>query len=447
MQSRLQQFVWRRVNSRSLYHPNTMQQTSESDTHFSLNQSEIDGVHNRISEYKNEVLDADIVVIALGCSDSRVVVPQIQRKTEMCDDSIKKVMYISVPTIGGGLPSRSRLRGVINTLLKWGVEGKKLRILVIPHGSTEEIHLSKHLDTDTTDADIETTCGLRTALKKYEPEFLAIRKVLLPWTLRLKQEENDKTLAPDRMTLEELEAKCPQVMKLVLELHEKSGLPRRFIIRTAYRNADFRITANEMAVFTAVCGYLTDEYPELFATCLVAMAKYDHNRKELDFDIPETDLGMKDKVISLGLPTRHDTVQKPNDVIISFGHEAICLHNGALLPSEADSMVKPDNAFRCCASILTVPTALVAFVEGFYAVDHFVHPHHGDENFSTLQKVIIVCDTQAHVDVIKAAVRSREFLEDCQPVYAQLNHGIMLVLNLNLDKQNPQAVYEELSVA
>ncbi len=410
---------------------------TQTDLHL---EHDLKNMRTRIEQYKQLALTADMVVISLVCSDSRVVLPPELVNIKMENGSISKTLFMGVPTIGGGYPSQSRLRGVIRILEEWGVDKKKLRILATQHGSTKEI--KNALKKNEADGEHKVTCGLRQFFEKYQVELADIRGRLIPWARRLKQERNDKKVAPDRLALEEIEQLYPELMAQVNELHQKSGMPRRLILRAAYRNSSFDIEQNELLVAEKVGEYLQhDEYQDIYPTCLVAAAMFDHQQKNIQLLHKHAGLGTKDKVIELGLPAREDSIQSPQFVIISFGAEAICLHNSTLFPDMVAH--RADNAFRACASIPSVPTVMCAFSEAFYAVIHKVHPH--DKNFADLERIVIVCDNDEYLRVVQEAIQGQEFQTEFKEIFAHLNQEISVV-NLHLDQENAQVEHHEVEL-
>jgi|GEM_PF-2264501 len=383
-----------------------------------------------MTAWKEQLLQAEMIVISLVCSDSRVVLPRNVMSIAMDDGRQKNVLFIAVPTIGGGAPSRSRLRGVKQTLLRWGVAKEKISILVTQHGDTEEITNSR------AHQECSISCGLRKFFSQHDSDLTKIRRLILPWTQAYKQKHSDKSLAPDRLPLEVLEKEAPEIMTLITQLHQISGLPRRLILRAAYRNTSFSMDDNLFEVWSKVAEYLQDgENADILATCFLGAANYDHQQKQLKFNLPYARLGFLDTTLQFDqLTPRSDRTQSPENVIISFGQEAICLDNSILLPHFAGAIGPSDNDFTADASILSEPTALCALAEAFYAVTHKVHPHKDDNNFADLKRVIIICDNTQYVDQAKKALKSKEFEEDFFATFSLLNGGNIVLVNLELDQ-------------
>ncbi len=404
-------------------------------------------IRQEIQKYKGLVCSADMVVITLVCSDSRVSLPEGLVDIKMKDGTTKKVVFIGVPTIGGGIPSHSRFRGVKDVLLSWGVAAEKLRVLATQHGDTKEI--TSAAKAGSTEHAHDVSCGLRSFMEKYREDLIDIHNIIVPWSTEYKIKNRNNKLAPDRLELDVIRSECPDGMDLIDALHKKTGLPRRLILRAAYRNMSSAIADNEMAVADRVGQYvLSEEHEDLWGTCFIGAAEYDHQKKILIFNQNHSDLGFADREVPLPeLTPRTDTIQNPNYVVISFGKEAICIHNGVVLPEFARTTENPDNIFRACASTTAIPNLLCAFAEAFYAVVHKVEPHPGDNNFSTLQQVVVVCDSDEHYEVLLQTLDSPEFKEEYLPIFKQLNAGKILVQKLHLDRPDIQPEMSELQLA
>lgn len=71
-------------------------------------------------------------------------------------------------------------------------------------------------------------------------------------------------------------------------------MPRRLLIRAAYRNGSFDIHGNELESMDKVAEYIADEEnKDIFQTCAVGAAYYDHQLKKLHFALPYADIGFK----------------------------------------------------------------------------------------------------------------------------------------------------------
>lgn len=405
-------------------------------------QQDIGGISPRIDRYIHELIAADHVVITLACSDSRVVFPSTPVVVTMKNGADQRVMFVGIPTIGGGSPSRSRLRGIIKTLKAWGVTKDRIGILVTQHGDTSEINAALAKTSG------HISCGLRTFFNQYKNELEDIRELLIAWSRQYKRTVNDPRAAPDRLPLEVITQQCPEVMKLVTTLHAKTNMPRRLLIRAAYRNGSFDIHSNELEIMDKVAQYIADEENEdIFPTCAIGAAYYDHQLKKLHFALPYADIGFKDKTLSFtNLPPRHDSIQNPENVIVSLGEEVICIHKAVILPHVVGDLHQPDNVFRSCASIPTVPTVLCALSEAYYAVVHKVHPHPGNGNFVTLKRIIALCDSQTHVDTLQKALLSEEFKTDYRDTFLKLNEGVIVVVNLHRDSPDTASTCQTLAL-
>ena len=400
----------------------------------------------RIEAYKERARQADRVVITIVCCDSRVVLPEELVTVQKEDDTTEQVLFITLPTIGSGAPSRSRLRGIQAELEKnWGVAPEKISFLVTQHGDSHEVAVQHD------ESDHAVTCGLRKVLLQNSEALGTLSRWLAAWTYEYKMKHTDQTLAPDRMSLELLSQEAPQIMQLVDSIHMASGpegarLPRRLIIRAAYRNSHSNMALNEEIIAGRIHEYLLNQLPQTTGEqpeYPVAHAAYNHQTKQLSFDNPFANFGWPETV-DLPLPRRTDAIQSPEYCIISFGTQSIPLAVRELLPhlcgAGSEAIVPPaDNAFRGVASIPSEATALCAFSEIMYAVLHRLHPHHGDANFADLKKVVVVCDTAEYVAVIQRLMEYPEFVEEYLPALKLLQPEGLIVVNLNLDNPELQA--------
>jgi hypothetical protein len=261
-------------------------------------------------------------------------------------------------------------------------------------------------------------------------------------------------------------------MKLVDAIHEGSGpesarLPRRLIIRAAYRNHHSNMALNEASVVSKVHEYVTsemqlkaqkkdvtvgesvDETNKALPQYQVGYAVYNHQTKELIFDNPFACFEWEDRLQFTDLPPRTDSIQSPEYCIISFGSQTIPLAVRELLPYlcgvGSEKYIPPaDNAFRTVASIPTEATLLCALAEAMYAILHKVHPHKDDMNFADLKKVVLVCDNDEYVAVVKRLMQYPEFIEEYLPALKLLQPEGLVVVNLNLDK--PEQAAEQLVI-
>lgn len=397
-------------------------------------------IKSRINAYKDRARVADRVVIIIICCDSRVVLPE-ELVTVQKPQGSEQVLFITVPTIGSGAPSRSRLRGIFQQITQeWQVDPRKVAFLVTQHGDSQEISDLHELEQDTS----LISCGLRKFYLQEQKSLSHLRQLLVAWTYKYKAEQGDPTLAPDRMSLSELRTLVPGIMKEVDKIHERTGkagfrIPRRLIIRAAYRNSHSDLELNEFSVFDKVAGYLQDpEYARYRADIFIGHASYDHQHKSLHLGNPQANLGWNDTLEFPDLPARSDRHQDPHYTLISFGSKTIPLAVRELLPHlcgvGSDRYRPPaDNAFRTVASIPTVPTLLCGLAEAAYSVLHQVHPHEGDLNFRSLKKVIIICDDDTYVNVVKEMMADKEFQEEYLPMFKKLQPEGLQVVNLNLD--------------
>lgn len=408
-------------------------------------------VKKRIAAFKERARQADRVVITIICCDSRVVFPENLVEIPTATDKTEKVLFIPVPTIGSGAPSRSRMRGILHEVIAhWGVAAEKVSILVTQHGDTHEVSV-QHDETDHA-----ISCGLRKVLLQNSEALNELGSKLLAWSYRYKAEHRDVTLAPDRLPLEVIRTEAPAVMALVDTIHETSGpegarLPRRLIIRAAYRNHHSNLVLNEESVVAKIYEYLLAdiEKPD-FVHHAVGYAAYNHQSKELLLENQEARFTWPEHVSLPEVAPRTDTIQSPQYCLISFGTQTIPITVRQLLPQlcgvGSEKYQPPaDNAFRTVASIPTVPTLLCALAESMYAVLHRLHPHHGDKNFADLQKVVILCDSSEYVEVVKQLMQNPEFQDEYLPALGALQPEGLLVVNLHISEPNNHAELETIS--
>ncbi len=403
----------------------------------------------RVDQYRDIVASSDLAVVTFVCSDSRVSLPINPVELEMEDGTTKKTVFVGIPTIGGGLPSRSRFRGVIQELQNWGVSEDKIHILATQHGDSDEIeHSATHPFAESSE---RITCGLRNFLSGHKTELTEIRNMLIPWSDDYKRRMNDITRAPDRLDFSVLEKECPDILEKITALSESTGeyglrIPRRLLLRAAYRNENFGIEENGESVRRGMAEYMRHpEFESLRKTARIGLADYDHQKKSLVFARKYATLGFKNSTMVLpDLIARTDTIQNPEYVVVSLGNQMIPLHDGALFPHIAGALSAPDNAFKACASIPTSPTILCAMAESSYAVLHHVHPHAGDKNFSALSDVIFACQNTAFVDALQTTITSAEFAQEYAPMFHELHNGIGYVVNLHLGEGNEVPTMEEI---
>jgi len=401
-----------------------------------LIEQDLEDVVSRMRQYKQLATQADEVIITIICCDSRVVLPQSLVTVPDANSShgVKKVLFVPFPTIGGGAPSRSRFKLVKDELLKWVKDPSKLKVLVTQHGDTAEL---SHLGLTQNNDSVRISCGLRKVFNSYLAQFLVLKSHLETWVDSQNKSLNHQTFVPDRCGLAELGALCPDIMLEVNKLHEASGpigqrIPKRLIIRTAYRDASPNLEGNEEAVARRMRTILTEsEHQDIYPYCSVYMANYDHQKKELIFNNHYSRLGDK-RLLPLDFPERDETFQDPEYVVILFGQVVISYPTAVLLPSLCGigRNVPTDNVFRTVASEPTISTFMCGLAEASYAVSHHVHPHPDDNNFRSLKRVIIVCDSQKYVDVVKAAFQDDEYREEYLPMFLLMATPIDII-NLN----------------
>ncbi len=416
-----------------------------STTPHQLITSDISSLPERVRQYRKNAREADEVVITITCCDSRVVLPTdlVVLKDASYPDGEKRVLFVALPTIGSGAPSKSRLRGVFAQLEKWGVPDENIRILVTQHGDTEEVarSLAGKRSPD------HITCGLRKVFSTLAEELTHIRSQLILWVEPHRQQLQNKRFAPDRVALKYLYDECPEIMRLIDDLHQKTQLPHRLIVRICWRNSDFDLEGNEASVVQRLYVHLgSEEFAHLYPTCRVSVADYDHQQKRLLASSDHAKLS-DDASIQLDLQPRTDSHQDPEYVIISFGTQCVPLPPEVLLPSLCDGTTSApaDNAFTTVGSTPDVNIFFCALAEAWYAVHHHVVPHADDPNFQSLKQVVIVCDSDQHEAVIREMLSSTEYNEDFNETFSFM--GPVLVVNLGLleksDEFSPKIVVLE----
>lgn len=433
----------------------TKHQPEESSRFLEFVRLDLTEMHTRIDAYKERARQADRVVITIVCCDSRVALPEGLVTIKKQDGTTEKVLFITLPTIGSGAPSSSRLRGIQRVIEQdWGVKPEKLSFLVTQHGDSHEV-AAQH-----DESDHAITCGLRKVLLQNSAALGKLSRRLADWTYGYKMRNRDMTLAPDRLSLEVLRQEAPKIMELVDAIYESSGpvgsrLPRRLIIRAAYRNSHSNMALNEGKVVAKVHEYLLNTLTQSARDGVaplypVAHAAYNHQTKSIEFSDPDNSFGWEARVALPDLPQRSDSIQSPEYCIISFGTQTIPLAVRELLPhlcgAGSEKYAPPaDNAFRAVASIPTEATFLCALGESMYAVLHRVHPHGGDQNFADLKKVVIVCDNDDYGAVVKRLMQYPEFVEEYLPALQHLQPEGLVMVTLNQDTPGAQAEMETIA--
>ncbi len=427
-----------------------MQRRGEEHMHFveSL-KIDLENIPAAMAEQKRQAREADFAVVTIACCDSRQALPENLVTTNISirqgeEPTAKKVLFVTITTIGGGAPSRSRLREVVKQLQnEWGVDPHKIKILVTQHGDDEETQHA--LEVGESDPK-HITCGLRKFFHQHETELSHIGAALHMLANQIKINTEVTTWAPDRVELDELRKLCnlntnPIIKYLFYFIEEyfatqEAGtrLPLRLMIRAAYRNGNPGIQHNLHFAEDAVSKTVIEQLPELMGqgASVVDTMFFDHKKKAL---VPVNGT-IFTETCNTGLPERHDSHQDPQYVSISFGVKAIPYSVRALFPHLFGSAegTPIDNAFRTVASIPTVPTLLCALSEAMYAVIHKVHPHDGDKNFRSLQRVVLICQDTGHVNVVKEMMKHTEFRTEYEPLLRQLNPDGLDVVNLDIQQ-------------
>lgn len=413
----------------------------------------------QVAEFKENILNSDLVCIVITCCDSRVVLPS--HLVEIEDgEGAKKVQFLPLPTIGSGAPSRMRLSLLIEELFKLGVSASKIKIIVTQHGDTEEIAAAHSTETI---PEVKCTCGLRAVLhQKRSVVTDDLRYRFDHWVYGIKQEIGMKDgsaegliWAPDRASLEELETRNPSIMEEIKNIADKLHISRRLLLRILHRNADSDIAKNERMTYQKVRAAIVEKFPELWPALKIYSAYYNHNSKEMVFPAEESEQLGVDQVIDLTalspeIKLREVSYQDPDYVVISFGQRVISMPPELLLShlskgcvdtslENADNWLS-DNFFTTDASD-GLPALFCGMAEASYAVSHSglvaQHGEHGQNpNFAHLKKLVIICDDEKQANVVKGMTATREYKEDFAALFGQI--GELLLINLNFDAEgNP----------
>lgn len=379
------------------------------------------GVDNRIKQFQKSANEADQVVLTLGCSDSRVRLPE--NLVILHDKNGKEisVLFIMLPTIGGGVPSRSRLYRTVSDIISWGVKSEKIRILVTQHGDTLEIQERIGRYGLSQEPKQLLSCGLRKFFAQYANELSYIRTVLAAWSDRYKQESNDRNKVLDIVPLELLSESCPEAYQEISKLSKKTGrVPRRLLIRAAYRNATFDIEENGEAVRSKIAEYLREEeFREIFSSCTVGLADYDHNLKVLHFAHPYTSLNWNERVVEFkDIAQRTVPYQDPEFVTVTFSRNLLPIPDTVLYPestylNDKNHRLQIDATFRSAISTPKPEALLCGIAEASYAVLHNLGGH--DSNFKRLSEVAIICDSDNYFEIAQEITKHPEFISDFLP--------------------------------
>lgn len=392
--------------------------------------SELASIQDRIQAFQKKACAADQVVIALGCSDSRVRFPDEYVLVHDADGNEIRVLFIMLPTIGGGSPSRSRMKRVLSDLISWGVNREKIRILVTQHGSTTEVtQRVGHHGCEYEPRQL-VSCGLRNFFAQYAEQLSHIHTLLNAWGDRYKQTLNNPSHVLDSVKLPELERACPEAYKKICEVALQASsaeysLPKRLVLRAAYRNTTFDIEENGESVRAKVSEILREtEFSDIFSTCLVGLADYDHNKKRVLFAHPYSSLGWKESIVEFTtLPERTVEFQDPTAIAITFSRVLLPIPDSVLYPSLCTI---PDNTFRASVSTPSEEILLCAFSEASYAVLHHLGGH--DANFKQLSDLLITCDTPEHMAIVQNIHANAEYIQDFKKMFdAFLPNGFTLI--------------------
>lgn len=379
---------------------------------------DLHSIFDRIEQYKRVVCAADEVVITLGCSDSRVRFPLDLVSVHALNGSTLRVAFIFLSTIGGGTPSRSRLRKVCTDIIGWGVKRERLRILVTQHGDTSEIEAQKGQLGFSKEAPKLVSCGLRKFFASYADELTQLHILITAWADRVKQETNQPAFLADGASFDQIAAQSPEIAELLDSVAKRATtggyhLPKRLVLRAAYRTTTFDIEENGEAVRARIAEFLREqEFSDIFTTCTVGLADYDHNKKCLHFAHTYTSLGWAEKILHLpGIPERTVPYQDPLSVAYTFSKTLLPVPDAVLLPSLCTT---PDATFRVATSTPTPEIFLCGLAEASYALLHHVAGH--DDNFKHLGGMYIFCDDPHYYRVVLESLKHPEYVNDFAPL-------------------------------
>ncbi len=392
---------------------------------------DLNSIFSRIEQYKQLVCTADEVVITLGCSDSRVRFPLELVPVHRRDGTTLNVAFIFLSTIGGGTPSRSRLRKVCTDIMNWGVNKERLKILVTQHGDTSEIVAQKGHLGFSKEAPKLVSCGLRAFFATYADQLTQLHILITAWADRVKQQTNQPSFLADGVSFDQLEADCPEIVRIIDAVSNQASsgefvLPRRLILRAAYRTTTFDIEENGEAVRSRIAEFLREaEFGDIFTTCTVGLADYDHNKKCLHFGQSYTTLGWAEQELCLpGVPERTVAYQDPLSIAYTFSKTLLPVPDAVLLPSLCTT---PDATFRVATSTPTPEIFFCGLAEASYALLHHVAGH--DDNFRHLAHMYIFCDDPQYYAVVQESLNHAEYKRDfSRLMHAALPQGSTIIL-------------------
>ncbi len=406
---------------------------------------DLEGLGQRLEDFRELAKQADEVWITIVCCDSRVRLPEELVEVETKELNVdgtkksKKILFVPLVTIGSGAPSEKRFRKTKEVLLEWGVAASKIRVLVTQHGDHDEINGLR---------EGHISCGLRKVYDGFYDQFSTLSRIVSREISRLKRLKDNPEFSIDHLTLPELNKELPRSMTAINEIHQNTGIPTRLLLRAVVRNFDSDLNENLDMVVQKMRGYVfSSKNADIRQHCEVLSAIYDHQNKDLvsiesdDLLIDEIQLAGK-----RGIKKREDSYQDPEYVIVSFGKNVIPYPIDTLLPhlcGEGSEFYKPpaDNAFRSRMITKEVPMLLGALAEAFYAVDHHNHVMHAhaDKNFVSLKSVVIICENDEYYETIQKMLIDPEFIDEYKPTFAALGTPLE-VINLHMDERgNPGA--------
>lgn len=362
---------------------------------------DLEGLDQRIVDYKEVLKSADIIRVITGCCDARVgVSPDIQLEMQKDGRSLK-VAYLYLPIIGGGLPEDSTFDALLIYLKDLGIVVRdKVEIITTHHGSQTEVELTlKHEFAAAADPKI-IGCGMRSLKGTHRYAFHALSNAL--------DEHNQQGRISSVM----------EIFDGLMALVESTSIPARLLAWAAkncrgsqlwdatHHNAR-AITDKNFGVRTARSGYYCNETKEVHI---------------IDRFMNE------EQVLTLGLQEWHESYQDPSLIVASFGPLAVTLHNGIVFPSLIGKEL--GNDFSTSAA-QTGDQLLTALAEGWYAANSSAAAQEGKghgQNFASVKGCVILCSNGQYVERARALLQSKEFVKEMREPYSQF--GSIILVNL-----------------
>ena len=418
-----------------LKHPVDSLPNTETPSVEALILRDLEGMGGRLEKFRKLAKQADEVWITVVCCDSRVRLPEelVEIKAGETDhdgvEKTKKILFVPLVTIGSGAPSEKRFRKTKEVLLFWGVDAKKIRVLVTQHGDSDEIDGSE---------EGHISCGLRKVYDSFHDQFHKLSKLIRREAAKLKRDEDNPEFSIDHLTLDQMTEKLPRSMSEINRIHQETKIPTRLLLRAIFRNFGSNLDDNMDRVVQKMTGYVfSSNNEDIRGHCEVLSGVYDHQRKKIvnlesdDLPVDEIDFSQLD-----GFKIRENKYQDPEFIIVSFGKNVIPYPIDTLLPhicGKGSEFYQPptDNAFRTRIITATVPMLLGAVAEASYAISHHNHPHEGDMNFRSLKSIVIICENNDYLKVVLEMINDKEFIDEYKEELVALGSPIEVV-NLNV---------------